>query len=1123
MTPDGTLRTDIEPARAELEVTVPDRKGNGIGPQIAALPDATLPIVVPPPPAGERVEVNLDATQVIRLAVDLTGAHVEVVDGKIVVTLANGGVIVLQGDVVQQFLAGGDAAIDQFLTAAAGNPDGTDIGPADDTSGYGFHAGGPVPTFASLLNAAGVLSGTDLAYGAVGLGETPREPTAVTAIESVPPRNSPPVADADAALSVAEDSGNTALNIGAPTDIDGDPLAITVTGVPDGTIGTVYLADGTTPVTNGMTLTSAELTGLLFRPIADANGAAGSFSYSVDDGNGGTDSQTVTLNVTPVNDLPVADADKTVVVAEDFGNSGLGIAAPTDVDGDPLTITVTGVPDPAIGTVYLSDGTTVATNGMTLTSAELTGLVFRPVADANGAAGSFSYSVNDGNGGTDSQTVTLNVTPVNDAPVAGDDVYTTNEDAPLSIPAAAGLLLGDTDIDGDSLNVSGFTQPANGTVAVAPDGSFLYTPNGNFNGSDSFTYTVSDGNGGSATGTVTIAVAPANDVPVANDDSYNATEDVTLVVPAFLGVGANDSDLDGDTLTFTVNTPPTNGAVTLNPDGSFSYTPGPGYSGTDSFTYSASDGNGGTAAATVTINVIGTNDAPVATDDGFVVAEDGVLTIAAPGLLGNDSDPDGDGISVDNIIAPPANGVLTWNPDGSFSYTPNPNFNGTDSFTYETSDGRGGTDTATVTIGVTPVNDAPVAQNDAAATIEDTPALGNVLSNDTDVDGDALNAILVSGPAHGSLTLNPDGSFTYTPAANYNGPDSFTYKANDGQADSNIATVSIAVGAANDAPVAQNDAAAATEDTPASGNVLTNDTDVDGDALNAILVSGPAHGSLTLNADGSFTYTPAANYNGPDSFTYKANDGQADSNVATVSITVGAVNDAPVANADSIAATEDTPASGNVLTNDTDVDGDALSAVLVNGPAHGSLTLNADGSFTYTPSANYNGPDSFTYKANDGQADSNVATVSINVGAVNDAPVANADSIAATEDTPAVGNVLTNDTDVDGDALSAILVIRPRAWQPDAQSRRQLHLHAGRRTTTAPTASPTRPTTARPTATSPPSRSPSAPSTTPRWRRTTRRRPPRTPRPSATCWPTTPTSTAMPSMPSWSAVRPMAA
>ena len=208
--------------------------------------------------------------------------------------------------------------------------------------------------------------------------------------------------------------------------------------------------------------------------------------------------------------------------------------------------------------------------------------------------------------------------------------------------------------------------------------------------------------------------------------------------------------------------------------------------------------------------------------------------------------------------------------------------------------------------------------------------------------------------------------------------------------------------------------------------------------------AAPAHGSLTLNADGSFTYTPAANYNGPDSFTYKANDGQADSNVATVSINVGAVNDAPVAQNDTAAATEDTPVAGNVLTNDTDVDGDALSAVLVSGPAHGSLTLNADGSFTYTPAANYNGPDSFTYKANDGQADSNVATVSITVGAVNDAPVANADSIAATEDTPVCRQRPDQRHRRRRRCPECRPGQRPRPWQPDAQRRRQLHLHAGR-------------------------------------------------------------------------------
>jgi VCBS repeat-containing protein len=197
-----------------------------------------------------------------------------------------------------------------------------------------------------------------------------------------------------------------------------------------------------------------------------------------------------------------------------------------------------------------------------------------------------------------------------------------------------------------------------------------------------------------------------------------------------------------------------------------------------------------------------------------------------------------------------------------------------------------------VTITITPVNDAPVAVDDSYTTPEDTTlnvALPGVLANDSDVDGDALSAILVSQPTHGSLTLNPNGGFSYMPAANYNGTDSFTYKANDGQADSGIATVTITITPVNDAPVAVDDSYTTPEDTTlnvALPGVLANDSDADGDTLSAILVSEPTHGSLTLNSDGSFTYVPSADYNGTDSFTYKASDGQARSDVATVTITV---------------------------------------------------------------------------------------------------------------------------------------------------------------------------------------------------------------------------------------------
>src|SRR5207302_1501826 len=282
--------------------------------------------------------------------------------------------------------------------------------------------------------------------------------------------------------------------------------------------------------------------------------------------------------------------------------------------------------------------------------------------------------------------------------------------------------------------------------------------------------------------------------------------------------------------------------------------------------------------------------------------------------------------------------------------------------------------------------------------------------------------------SHGTLTLNSNGSFTYTPNANYNGPDSFTYKANDGSLDSTVATVALTISPVNDAPTAAADAYTIAEDqslTIAAPGVLGNDADVEGASLSAVLVSGPVHGTLNWHADGSFTYTPSANYNGSDSFTYKTNDGSLDSNVASVTLTITPVNDAPVASNDSYTTAEDMPltvAAAGVLGNDADVEGTALTAILVSGPSHGTLTLHSNGSFTYTPQANYNGPDSFTYQASDGSLDSSVATVSLTVTAVNDAPVAASDNYSTAEDTPlsvSAPSVLGNDTDVDGDPLTA--------------------------------------------------------------------------------------------------------
>ncbi|MBN1590169.1 MAG: tandem-95 repeat protein [Pirellulales bacterium] len=317
------------------------------------------------------------------------------------------------------------------------------------------------------------------------------------------------------------------------------------------------------------------------------------------------------------------------------------------------------------------------------------------------------------------------------------------------------------------------------------------------------------------------------------------------------------------------------------------------------------------------------------------------------------------------------------------------------------------------TIPFSPSNNPPVAVADAYIGSEDatfTIAAAGVLANDTDADSDPLTALGVTNPLHGTLSLNSNGGFIYTPDANYYGTDSFTYKANDGIDDSNTVAVTLTVTSVNDLPVAVNDSYSIGEDgvlnTYAYNGVLCNDTDADNtdfdtahnDTLTMIVQSAPAHGQITLGSSGWFTYTPDANYYGTDSFTYKANDGTGDSNTATVNLDVISINDVPVALDDSYSVDENdvlhTYAYNGVLANDTDADNtdfdtthdDTLTVEKQSDPAHGTLTLAATGWFTYTPDAGFDGTDSFTYKVFDGTAYSNLSTVLIEVLAALDIP-----------------------------------------------------------------------------------------------------------------------------------------
>ncbi|MFA5845061.1 MAG: Ig-like domain-containing protein [Coriobacteriia bacterium] len=282
---------------------------------------------------------------------------------------------------------------------------------------------------------------------------------------------------------------------------------------------------------------------------------------------------------------------------------------------------------------------------------------------------------------------------------------------------------------------------------------------------------------------------------------------------------------------------------------------------------------------------------PVALADVATVAEDTTLSVAAPGVLGNDTDVDGDALRA-GLVTGVAHGTLALRADGSYTYRPAADFNGTDSFTYRAYDGVAYSVPVNVAIAVTPVNDAPVSSADTATIAEDgmlSVAAPGILGNDTDVDGDALRASVVTGTTHGTLQLVADGSYTYRPSPDFRGTDSFTYRAFDGAAYSAPARVTIAVRAVNDAPVAVADEVTAAEDTTlsvAAPGVLGNDTDVDGDALSSVAVAGVTHGTLALAADGSYTYVPAPDFRGVDSFTYRVFDGAAYSTPVTVTITV---------------------------------------------------------------------------------------------------------------------------------------------------------------------------------------------------------------------------------------------
>ncbi|MBP7502681.1 MAG: tandem-95 repeat protein, partial [Aquabacterium sp.] len=571
----------------------------------------------------------------------------------------------------------------------------------------------------------------------------------------------------------------------------------------------------------------------------------------------------------------------------------------------------------------------------------------------------------------------------------------TEEDAP-----AAGLSGGATGALAEGLRV-GRVQESVGTQEYAYDAPTLDTASEPLGGSVI---------NGDAIGDDTLVVDPAspNLAPITGDDNVTTEED-TAVSGQVVG-----SDADGDALTYALGTGPSNGTVSVNANGSWTYTPSANFNGSDSFTVSVSDGNGGVTTATVNVGVTPVNDAPVASADSTTTVEDTPVTID---VLGNDTDVDGPTLSIKSATVDPAQGSVSI-VDGKLVFTPAPNFAGSATITYVSTDGSADSAPTAVTVTVTPVNDAPVAANQAKTTAEDTQVTGKVVASD--VDGDALSYAVQSGAAHGTLTLNATtGDYTYTPAANYNGTDSFTVRVSDGKGGFVDSVVSVTITPVNNAPTANNDSLTAIEDTAVTytaAQVLGNDTDIDSTNLSIASVTAGSGGSVVLNADGTVTFTPNANFNGTADFIYTVTDGALTSVPATVTVAVSPVNDAPVAVADSATTAEDTPVIIDVLANDTDVDGPALSIKSATvDPAQGSVSI-VDGKLVFTPAPNFAGSATITYVSTDGSADSAPTAVNVTVTPVNDAPVTANHSTSTTEDTPVTGKVVASD--VDGDVLS---------------------------------------------------------------------------------------------------------
>ncbi len=802
--------------------------------------------------------------------------------------------------------------------------------------------------------------------------------------------NRAPIAVAD---SVETEVGQSVIITVLSNDSDPDGDALSLTGI-------------SIPPDHGSAVANADQT-ITYAPESGFSGED-AFTYSISDGFLSASARVVVQVGGPANRAPIA-VDDAVETIKDNAVIIDVLANDTDADGDALA--VSGFTEtPSRGSVVVRGDGTVA---------------YAPEAGFIGSD-AFVYAITDGSSSASAR-VSVTVMPLpNPPPDAVDDMVDTFRDVPVEVD----VLANDSDPNGDDLAIVGIGAPLFGSAVAVGQGTIRFTPAAGYSGPDSFTYQISDGSSTdwARVSIVVVAPAPANRPPIARRDQA-----VTKTgVPVIITVIENDSDLDGDPLSVTAVTLASNGATAVLGPEAVRYTPNAGFVGEDGFSYQITDGKVGANAridVQVTPDGIAEFNLPplsfpdaAYTDPGMPIELD---------VLANDSDPDGDPLTVTGPVSEPAFGKVEEVSQGTVRYTPNVGFLGTDVFEVGVSDGVG-VSKAAVTIDVVQrPNAGPIAMPDKAETTAGLPVVVAVLNNDTDPDGDALELVgMIRYPQFGEVNLNADRTITYDPNPLFvAGVDQLEYEMSDGDARARAEVIITVSPPGNQAPQVLDDMASTRPGTPIDIEVLANDMDPDGDPLSVrAVVEAPVSGLATILPGGVVRYVPTASLvNGSDRFVIQVSDGIV-SGLSAVIVEVSPSDDPanppPQAMDDTATTPRNTSVDISVLANDTDPNSDPLDVVGLGLPRHGETVLAAEGVVRYAPPAGFVGKDWFDYQISDGVSTSR-ARVSVTVSppeARNRAPVAYDDYVGTPVNTPVTVDVVANDADLDGNPLRVTAV-----------------------------------------------------------------------------------------------------